>query len=340
MSCVLLVGISATFVAAVLIGGTAGSAASSREPQRSAPVQARVLEQLAAKGKATFWVVLRDKADLAPASRMSRGARGRFVFNRLNDVAFRSQTHLRDLLAARGVRYRPFWIVNAIKVAADGAVLREVAAQPEVERIIADRVFQIPRPLPGTDEPRVDTVEWGIDRIRAPLVWSTFNDRGEGIVVANIDTGVQFNHPALVAQYRGNLGGGTFDHNYNWDDPSNVCGNPSLAPCDNNGHGTHTMGTMAGDDGNPGTNQIGVAPHVKWIAAKGCESSSCSTAALLASGQWVLAPTDLSGENPRPDLRPDIVKATTSPATAPAPLTSTTRSRASRAADPLPSAAS
>ena len=63
------------------------------------------------------------------------------------------------------------------------------------------------------------------------------------------------------------------------------------------------MGTMIGDDGDPGTNQIGVAPHAKWIAAKGC----CLDVALLSSAQWILAPTDLNGDNPRPDLRPDIV---------------------------------
>jgi hypothetical protein len=134
--------------------------------------------------------------------------------------------------------------------------------------------------------------EWNIERINAPQVWSTFSDRGDGIVVANIDTGVRFDHPALVRQYRGNQGGGNFDHNYNWFDPSSVCGAPSLAPCDNQGHGTHTMGTRVGDDGDPGPNKIGVAPHARWIAAKGCESNSCSTSALHASGQWVLAPTD------------------------------------------------
>jgi subtilisin family serine protease len=139
------------------------------------------------------------------------------------------------------------------------------------------------------------------------MVWTGFNDRGEGIVVANIDTGVQYTHPALVNQYRGNNLDGTFDHNYNWHDPSKICGNPSLAPCDNNGHGTHTMGTMVGDDGDPGANQIGVAPHATWIAAKGCESGSCSLAALLSSGQWVVAPTDLMGLNPDPLMAPNIV---------------------------------
>jgi VCBS repeat-containing protein len=62
---------------------------------------------------------------------------------------------------------------------------------------------------------------------------------------------------------------------------------------------------MVGDDG--AGNQVGVAPGAQFIAAKGCATADCSDAALLASAQWMLAPTDLSGANPRPDLRPDIV---------------------------------
>src|SRR5690606_3602602 len=92
---------------------------------------------------------------------------------------------------------------------------------------------------------------------------------------------------------------------YNWHDPSKMCGNPSLAPCDHTGHGTHVTGTIVGDDG--GENRIGVAPDAKWIAARGCEFDSCSQDALLSAGQFMLAPTDLDGNNPRPELRPHIV---------------------------------
>jgi hypothetical protein len=45
----------------------------------------------------------------------------------------------------------------------------------------------------------------------------------------------------------------------------------------------------------------------EWIAAKGCESFDCSESSLLSAGQFMIAPTDLQGNNPRPDLRPDIV---------------------------------
>lgn len=286
----------------------AGAAGSTAGPTRAADrgIDPRVLEEIAAKGQTTFWVLLRDRADLSRAPGIQDwGARGRFVYQRLTRTADASQSGLRSLLRKRGVPFQPFWIVNAIRVTAGESVVKELAAQREVEQIVADRAYRLHTPRRESSQQWLASIEWGIERIRASLVWSTFDVRGENIVVANIDTGVQYNHPALVGKYRGNTGGGSFDHNYNWYDPSRICGNPSLVPCDNNDHGTHTMGTMVGDDG--AGNQVGVAPGARWIAAKGCESSSCSLSALLSSGQWVLAPTDLSGQNPRPDLRPNIV---------------------------------
>jgi subtilisin family serine protease len=269
----------------------------------TARIEPLLIEQFAAQKEVTYWVVLREKANLRPAYAMQNWeARGRFVYERLKAVALSSQAKLRAKLQSKGVAHQPFWIINAIKVTSDKATLQDMAAQPEVEQIVADGSYQIPEPLPGTPQPSVQSVEWNIDRIHAPQVWSTFDDKGEGIVVANIDSGVQFDHPALVNQYRGNLGGGNFDHNYNWFDPTQLCGS---VPCDTANHGTHTMGTMVGDDG--GENQIGVAPHARWIAAKGCEYNWCSYEALMAAGQWVLAPTDLNGQNPRADLRPNIV---------------------------------
>jgi subtilisin family serine protease len=269
-------------------------------------IEGQLLEQLQIKDEATFWVILHEQADLSPAYAIQDWeARGRFVMEQLQETASRSQAGLQNQLQSRNLDYRPFWIVNSARITADLATVQALAALPEVKQILADRVYEIPEPTPGKIENSINAVEWGIDRINAPQVWSTFNVRGEGIVVGSIDTGAQFDHPALVTQYRGNLGGGAFDHNYNWFDPSNVCGNPSLIPCDNNGHGTHVTGTMIGDD--DGSNQIGVAPGARWIAAKGCETTSCSTFALLASGQWIVAPTDLNGQSPRPDLRPHVI---------------------------------
>lgn len=257
-------------------------------------------------GKSAVWVVMRQAAPVAQfAATRNWKTKGEQVLTSLQATAASSQQSLQAFLQSRNVAFKSFWIVNSLKITADQALINEIAQRPDVAKVLPDSTFQIP-PLQkrASAPPSVQAIEWGLANIRAPEAWEAFGAQGDGIVVANIDTGVQFDHPALVNQYRGNLGG-SFDHNYNWYDPSSVCGPPGSPPCDNAEHGTHTMGTIVGDD--LVGNQIGVAPRARWIAAKGCEDFSCSNEALLSSGQWLLAPTDLNGENPRPDLRPNIV---------------------------------
>jgi hypothetical protein len=257
-------------------------------------------------GEKTVWVVMKDKPNLSAAT-SARGwkAKGRAVYQALSQQAQTSQAPLLSWLSAQQVQYKSFWAVNTVKVTADAATIAALEARPDVEKVVDDFQLQIAPPSRGSAKSVVQTVEWNIAEVGAPSAWSDFGTTGEGIVVGTIDTGVQFDHPALVNQYRGKQEDGSFVHDYNWYDPSNVCGFPSDTPCDNADHGTHTMGTIAGDDG--GENQIGVAPGVRWMAAKGCEDFSCSFDALLSSGQWMLAPTDISGNNPDPDMRPHVV---------------------------------
>jgi subtilisin family serine protease len=281
-------------------------AAQAQTPAVSQKIEAKVLADLRQNTQTTFFVILREQANMSSATAIADWrARGGWVVNSLKQVATRTQRPILDLLASANAQVTPFWIVNTIKVTTTNEwLIQLLAAMPDVAAIKADQAWQIPEPQPGAQEPTIQAIEWNVALIGSPEVWNQLGVRGEGIVVANIDSGVQFDHPALVTQYRGRQGE-TFDHNYNWHDPSGICGNPSLVPCDNTGHGTHTMGTAVGDDG--GANQTGVAPGAQWIAAKGCETNSCSFTALLSSGEWILAPTDLNGQNPRPDLRPHIV---------------------------------
>ena len=260
------------------------------------------------KGKITAWVVLKEQANLTEVQAIKDWkARGKAVHEGLQKHADVHQASLRTWLEKNSVEHKPFWIVNTIRVTADQATLDEIGKRPDVAQILEDKSFPVPPLLPAAPVVPVEGTEWGLNSIKVPDAWSSFGAFGDGIVVASVDTGVQYDHPALVNQYRGRQSDGSFNHNYNWYDPSSSCGSPSLAPCDNNNHGTHTMGTMVGDDGSPGTNRIGVAPHAKWISAKGCEQSTCSSSSLLAAGQWILAPTDLNGQNPRSDLRPNVV---------------------------------
>ena len=287
--------------------GLCATTAAAQPASTAGKIDSTVAATLQADGNADFFVRFSERADLTAASQVTDwSARGAAVVDALQKTADHSQAAARQQLEAAGSSYQPYWVSNTILVRnGTAAVAQSLAQLTNVTKLSTPKTYQLPRPIDGQDENTINAVEWGVAAIRADQVWSTFGVRGEGIVVANIDTGVDFDHAALVGKYRGNNGGGSFDHNYNWHDPSQVCGTPSLAPCDNNNHGTHTMGTMVGDDG--GVNQIGVAPNARWIAAKGCESSSCSESALLGSGQWVTAPTDLANANPRPDLRPHIV---------------------------------
>ncbi|MFI1399747.1 S8 family serine peptidase [Streptomyces sp. NPDC020681] len=303
-----LAALTAVAVALPIAIGAAPAQAQDPDAAAASPyrtkTEAGVRTQLDAKDRATFWVALKHEADTSAARRAKgKTAKARTLLDTKTAYAKTSQAPLKALLERAGVRHQSFWIANTIKVTAGKALAEQIAARPEVAALEADDPITIPDPLPGTDEPRLDAVEWNVDRINAPKVWSELGVRGDGVVVASIDSGVQFDHPAVKAKYRGLKSDGSYDHAYNWFDPAKVC--TGTAPCDNNGHGTHTMGTMVGDDG--AGNQIGVAPGAQWIAAKGCESSSCSRASLLAAGQWIVAPTDASGANPRPELAPDVV---------------------------------
>ncbi|MFF2194197.1 S8 family serine peptidase [Streptomyces sp. NPDC058157] len=300
----------AALASALLLPLGAGAAAAAPGPGPApGPAERKVEPALRARldgaGKAAFWVYLDSAADLTAARRQpTRTAKAETVLRTKREHAARTQAGLLKALDGAKAEYTAYWIVNAVRVVGDGKLAAAVAQRPEVARIDADEKVTLPKPDAGTREKTAaDAVEWNIDRIKAPQVWERFGVRGEGIVVANIDSGVDYTHPAVNAQYRGRRADGGYDHDHNWFDPAGICA--GAAPCDNNDHGTHTMGTMVGDDG--GANRIGVAPGARWIAAKGCESNSCSEASLLAAGQWIVAPTDLHGQDPRPDLAPHIV---------------------------------
>ena len=271
-------------------------------------VDAKVLKAVSGGKSATYWALLSKHADLSAASSIKNwNARGWYVYNKLTGVANSSQRGLRSLLNKAGVHYNAFWIVNAIRITSKSGTLSAVAARSDVSRIVPTYKATVETPTrTAATAADIKTVEWGVMNIKAPQVWSTYGDFGQNVTVASIDTGVQFDHPALKKKYRGiSTTGTTVRHDYNWWDPSHICHPQGLVPCDNNSHGTHTMGTMVGDDG--AGNQIGVAPRANWIAAKGCESNSCSDFALNSSGQFMLAPTKLDGSSPRPDLRPQVV---------------------------------
>jgi subtilisin family serine protease len=311
----------AALVAVVLLIGQLGSTLAAGAPGGTSPdalVQARVqsglLERLERGEIERFIVEFSARPNLARARTLrTREARGAFVHQALRSTAQRAQAAaVRIVQGQPGVRATRFWLRNTLLVEATGAtgarIARRLAVLSGVTAVRAERVYPLVKPveMKAATLVEADAVEaaWGVAKIGAPEVWATGNT-GSGVVVANVDTGVDYLHPALINQYRGNLGDGVFDHDYDWWDPTGMCGD---APCDNAAHGTHTMGTMVGGDAEgPLTPDVGVAPGARWMAAKGCEDFGCSESALLSAGQFILAPTKLDGTDPDPSMAPDIV---------------------------------
>ncbi|UCC62976.1 MAG: S8 family serine peptidase [Anaerolineae bacterium] len=302
-----LVEIEGSFAPLQVTIGTALAVPPTAEEKVGAQVWAGL--ESAADGRVEFFVLFGQQADLRPAYAIRDWeARGAFVLQALRETAAASQAgalaQVENLIqTGEATTVRSHYIVNAMYVRGSADVVAALAARPEVAAIRAVRYHPVPQPILGEGLPTINSVEWNIAQIGADQAWSEFGVRGQGIVVANIDTGVRYTHDALVNQYRGNQGDGSFEHNYNWWDPDGLYDYPT----DNNGHGSHTMGTMVGDDA--ANNQIGVAPAARWIAAQGCDSDTCSDADLIACAEWILAPWNLTGNRGTadPTKRPHVV---------------------------------
>jgi hypothetical protein len=262
----------------------------------AATIERDLRERLEAGFTSDFVIRFAEQADLSAAFQMDWQGRGEFVFGKLQDVAERSQAAARAILDARGVSYQPFLAGNEIYVrAGDAALATALAARAEVAVIRAPReaavdpIIEAPRPEGGGELPAFG---WGLVDSGATTFWSSFGRQGQGIVVAEMTTGVQWDHPALENAYH--CGSNPSDPSC-WFDPSNICGG---SMCDNDGHGTAVAGVMVGSD-DPGlAYQVGMAPGAEWIACKGCESTSCSEFALNSCADWLLAPAGNPSNRP------------------------------------------
>jgi serine protease AprX len=273
-----------------------------------------VIENTRAGAEAEFLVVLTRQADLSAASRLrTKAEKGAFVYKSLYETARESQAPILEDLKARGVEHRAYYLVNAIWVKGDRNLALSLAARGDVARIDGNPVMRQSLPEPHEPEPLEFNPDWtpnapnaptaaepGISYVRAPQIWN-LGYTGQGIVVGGADTGYRWTHVALKNQYRG-WNGTTASHDYNWHDSvhsgGGVCGANSTQPCDDQGHGTHTMGTAVGSEG---ANQVGMAPGARWIGCRNMNQGAGTPTTYLECMEWFLAPYPVGGTTAQGD---------------------------------------
>jgi subtilisin family serine protease len=266
----------------------------------STKIEARLSSTLKTKGTANVLVSFREKPSsvlggFRTAKWESREVRLNTVANTLRALSARTQASALEVISAQetAVDHQIFWITNQIYIRnADASLIDQLAALEGVTDISEEFEVRLEEPIAAPKRARNSSTlaaEWGIVNVEAEAVWATGNT-GEGIVVANIDSGVLSTHPDLA---------GNFRSDYGWRDATIF---HTEDPRDNNGHGTHCMGSIAGANG------IGVAPGAKWIACKALTGEGAGTnAGLIDCGQWVACPTLPNGQSPDCTKAPNVV---------------------------------
>jgi len=178
-------------------------------------------------------------------------------------------------------------------------ILNNLKADPEVEFAEEDKFISVNL---TPNDPYFSTTGswgqsyddlWGIKRIGAPAAWDT--NTGTGVIVAVVDTGIDYNHPDIASNVWINtkeIPGNGVDDDHNgfiddvrgWDFIGSTYTNPQQSndPIDHFGHGTHVAGTIAAL-GNNGIGVIGVAWHAQVMAVKGLDDQGFGLDSTLSS---------------------------------------------------------
>ncbi len=298
---------------AIAVAALCGNALAAPAPTPANPKIDRLLQQDSlVAGPLEALIQVKGNADRSVVKPDMNWLDKRHVWvNHLQQSSQGAQAGLIDWLQANGIEHKSFWINNTVYVRAPRQVLEQLAARDDVVFIYGNPKIAVKRPpqpaqLAPQELATLAGIEWGVNKINAPKVWAA-GVTGQGVTIAGEDTGYKWDHPAIKAKYRG-WNGSSANHNYNWHDAmhsgSSSCAPNQAAPCDDSGHGTHTVGTMVGDDGSG--NQVGVAPGAKWIGCRNMIGGAGTPASYTECLQWLIAPTDSNGNNPDPAKAPDI----------------------------------
>ena len=237
----------------------------------------------------TVIVIMKSQYDRTQLNRRAnhyttRAERREFVVNELKDFSAASQYDLRHTLAEmehNGMVTEPtvLWMANALYFDATKAAIQDIARRNDIEIIGFAKEYNW---IPETDAPRPATatreITQNVIKVGADQVWEQ-GYMGQGVVVAVIDTGVNYNH-VDVADHLWD-GGSEFPH-HGYD-----VKNHDNDPMDDQGHGSHCSGTVLGD-GTAGS-QTGMAPEATLMCVKCLDNTGNGGAQNISEGiQWAV----------------------------------------------------
>ena len=201
-----------------------------------------------------------DQAEMRSKSSVYRTKEQKrsFVIDELKSFSKEEQQGLMNLLSTMPdvSDVQTFWIANLINCYANIEAIEEITLHPDVlligfdkdENVLPEKNLIHAAPTRG--------ITYNILKVQADKVWASGYE-GDGVIVAVLDTGINYDHDDLKNNMWSHP---DFPyHGYNFVDNNND-------PMDDNGHGTHVAGTVAGD-GASGS-QTGIAPKAKIMALK------------------------------------------------------------------------
>ncbi|HDS09336.1 MAG TPA: hypothetical protein ENN73_03825, partial [Firmicutes bacterium] len=215
------------------------------------------------------------------------------ILTSLQNISDQTQADIRttlekDLATGRVTDLSYFWIFNGITLNATPEMISKIAARSDVKLVreqlniylIQDNFYYEP-----AGDVKAEVKDFGVKQIRANEMWA-LGYKGDGIIVANFDTGVNLNHKDLKNKWLGN----ERPASQCWFDPWTSSTQPVDGGTNTWQHGTHTMATIVGDDVSGGVH-YGVAPNAKWIAARMFSyDGNASEANTIKCFQWIANP--------------------------------------------------
>ncbi len=210
----------------------------------------------------------------------------RKVISALKRTADTSQEDLLNYLRKTDSEdIEPFYIVNLIHAAAPKSVIYDLAKRDDVEMIYHDDIVRLFPVFQGDTVKTEGAYEWNLTIMNVDKARNAFGLSGKNVVIGHIDTGIDANHKDLKGKVIG------------WKD----CISDKPDPYDDQGHGTHTAGTIAG--GNNSGKYIGMAPDVKLVVAKVFSSSGgAQSSDIMEAMEYMLDPDGDPDTNDAPRL--------------------------------------